>query len=159
MCEADRQTGTSRFVHSEARGTIDTIGDRVGGKSTHLHVPFVPGVPLRVDVPLRVVRVHAVRGQADGILRDALALAVVLRHDVIGDHAAGLAHVQLVGPAAVVGELVAAVTPAADFVADLLGNSRMIGQGPQQALLVKQVLLEDPLPLGVISGGPVGSSC
>ena len=31
----------------------------------------------------------------------------------------------------------------------------MIGQGPQQALLVLQVFREDPLPHGVISGRPV----
>ncbi len=114
---------------------------------------------MRVDVSLRVVRVHAVSRHADGIFRDSLALAVVLGHHVVGDHAARLAHVELMGPAVVVGELVAAIPPAADFPPDRLGDARVIGQGPHQALLVAQVLLEDPLTRGVISGRASRSSC
>ena len=100
MCVADRQTGTSRLPHWSALRHDRPIADRIGREAADLHVAFVLHVAVGVDVPLDVVRIHAVGGQADGVLRDDPPLAVVLRHHAVADHAAGFADVQLLLPAA-----------------------------------------------------------
>ena len=70
MCDAERQTGTSRFAHSARLRHERAIGDRVGGEAADLHVPLVAHVARRVDVALAVVRVHRVGRQADRVVGD-----------------------------------------------------------------------------------------
>lgn len=53
-----------------------------------------------------MVGVHGVRGEADGVCGHLAALAVVLRHHLHTDHAAGFAHVELLLPACAFDELV-----------------------------------------------------
>ena len=141
MCDADRQTGTSRFVHSLAFGTMRAIRDRVRREAADLHVALVADVAVLRDVALDVVRVHRVGRQADRILGDALAAAVLLGHDVVADHPPGLADVKLVRPVVGVGELVLRQAPRLEVLADLLRHARMIGQRPHQPLLIVDVLL------------------
>ena len=124
MCVADRQTGTIRFVHSDCLRHDRAIADRVGRKAADLHVAFVADVAFRIDVALGVVRIHRVGGQADGIVRDVPAPAIVLRHHVIGDHPPRLADIELMRPIAVVDELVLGQAPAAEICRRTFSGTR-----------------------------------
>ena len=122
MCDAERQTGTSRLPHSPAAGDDRTVGNRVRGKPADLHIAFVAHHPSRVDVTLNVVRVHRVGGHPDRIARNRAPLAIVLRHHVLRDHPPRLADVQLVRPASSLDELVATQAPPRDFARTASGT-------------------------------------
>src|SRR5690606_3442047 len=66
----------------------------------------------------------------------------VLRHNVVGDHPAGFADVELMRPAARFGELVLAEPPGAYGIANVLRHARMIREGPEEPLLVAYVFGE-----------------
>src|SRR5260370_357255 len=61
-------------------GPEGAIGDGVGREAADLHVAFVAHKSFAGHVALDVVRVHGVRRQADGVLGDARATAVLLDH-------------------------------------------------------------------------------
>ena len=108
---AEKQTGTSRFVASARLGRMHAVRDLVR-RRPHLHVAFVlDAVPSAVGRALHVVRVAVVRAHADRVGLGQLGLDVLLRHDVLADHAPRLADVELVRPVIGVDELVAAEAP------------------------------------------------
>ena len=72
----------------------------------HLHVALVFHEAPGIDEPLQVVRIGVVAAHADRVGLHPFGLEVALRRHEFTDEPAGLAHVELVGPVAVVRELV-----------------------------------------------------
>src|SRR6185369_11684423 len=124
-------------------GDDRAIGDRIGREAADLDIAFVFHVALAIDVALDVVGVHRVGGEANGIVGGGAALAVVLSHHNIADHAAGFADIELVRPAGEVVEFVFAEAPAIDFIADFFGNARVGDERPDQTLLIAEMFLKD----------------
>ena len=119
------------------------IGDLIRSVGAHADVAFVLHITLCCDVALHVVAVDGVAAHADGIGRGLLFAQLVFGHDVLADHAAGLADVELVGPVAVVGEFIFRQAPGAQFLLHFLWHAPIIGYKPQQALLISAVLGDD----------------
>ena len=104
-------------------------------------------MPVLVDVPLHVVRVHGVRAHAHRFRGFAFSEAILLCHHVPAYHPARLAHVDLVRPVAVVREFVLGEAPAGHLFADVSGHPRIVRDEVHQALLVQLVLADDfPAP-------------
>ena len=85
----------------------------------------------------------------------ALAEIVGLGHYVAADHAAGFADVELIGPAAVVGEFVLGEAVAVHAVAHDLRHAGVVRQEIEIALLVVAVGGNDLLARGVVGVGVV----
>ena len=98
--------------------------------------------------------VGAVGAEGDGFRGDLPAEGVVLGHDEVADHSAGLADIDLVGPAAIVGELVAGQAEATHRFAHLLGHEWVSGEEVQQAAMVILMRLGDLLTAHVGSLRP-----
>ena len=92
--------------------------------------------------------------ETDGIVAHAAALAILLRHDVVADHPPRFAHIELVRPAAVVGEFVLGQAEALHVFAHLLGDAGIGGKEVKQAAMIVFVLLCDLLALRVGSLRP-----
>ena len=99
------------------------------------------------------MRIHIVRAKPHGILAHAAAAAIVLRRDVIADHAAGFANIQLVRPIAIVHELVLREAPPIHTCLNFFRHARVVCEEPQESFLVNFVLLDDSLPRGVVAIG------
>jgi len=119
------------------------VVDGVGAAGAALDVALVAGVAVFVDVALHVVGVHVVGAHADGAGGGDVADEVVLVDDDIGEHAAGFADVELVGPVAVVLEFVLGEAPGGHAGADVFGDARVVGDEPKESLLVGFVLGDD----------------
>ena len=121
------------------------VRDRVRGKAPHLHIPLVVDPPVPC-IPLHIVRVHRIRRHPHGIGHHLGSLAVFLCHHQVGHHPSGLANVQLLRPAAIVGEFIPAQTPRSNLSPDLFGHSPIIRQEVHQPLLVPGVRPHNLLP-------------
>ena len=89
------------------------VVDRVGAARVDLDVALVARVAVGVDVALHVVAVHVVGAHADRPRGGEVTTEVALGLDPVGDHAARFAHVDLVRPVVVVGELNCGEAPTA----------------------------------------------
>ena len=145
--DGDEQIGALGFARNNR-----AIGDGIGRKPTHLHISLVEDAA-PFGVALHIVRVHGVGGHADTVSHSLPALAVMLRHDHVGNHPPGFPHINLVGPATVVCELIAAETPGRNFGSDLGGNPFVIGQEVHQSLLIFGVCRDDLRAAGVVGFG------
>ena len=150
--QADRNCEVGAFFPAWQEGSV---GDRVGRESGFLNITFVSGVAVFVDVTLDVVRIHGVGGHADGVVDDFATLAMVLGHDEIRDHSTCLADVELFLPSIRGGKLVFAGSPAGNFLADILRDAGMVGEGPHQPFLVVAVVPHDRIAFGVAGFGVV----
>src|SRR5205823_3053872 len=82
-----------------------------------------------------------------------LAAAIVLGHDVVGNHAAGFANVQLVRPPGAVKKFVFAHPKLLRLDADVLRHARTGGEKVNEAAGVILVLLPNPRAGGVVAVG------
>ncbi len=89
---ADRAVGDVGGREADRHNEVFTLAllrnerlelDRIGCEIVHLYVSLISHVAGRIDIALRMVRVHAVGSQADGLRSDDLGLHIVLGHDVI----------------------------------------------------------------------------
>src|SRR5690606_28448243 len=101
-----------------------------------------------------LVDVGAVAAEADGGGSGLATVGVVLGQHQIADHAAGFAHIDLVRPTAVVGELVLGQAETLHVGAHFLRHARVGGEEMEQAAVVVLVLFGDLLALGVAGLGP-----
>ena len=131
------------------------VGDLVGAAGGDLDVAFIAGVAVFVDVALDVVGVHVVGAHANGHGGLARAEAVGFGLDVVADHAAGFADVDLVWPVSVVGELVFGEAPFVDFFAEVGGDAGVVAEEPEEAFLVDFVFFDDGGAGGVVAIGVV----
>jgi hypothetical protein len=130
------------------------IRNRVGIWDGHLHVAFV-FYDAVFDVALDVVRIHRVGGEADGVCGDDASAAICLRHHVVGNHAPGLAHVELVSPVSIVGKFIRGQSPCRVRVADGKRDSGVILQRPDESTLPFLVLKCERVALCVSERRPV----
>ena len=100
------------------------------------------------------MRVGAVGTEADRVRCDLPAMRVMLGEHEVADHPPRLADVELMRPAAVVGELIPGQTEAFHVVAHLLRHARIGGEEMQQAAVVVLVVLRDFRPARVAGLGP-----
>jgi len=101
-----------------------------------------------------LMHVGAVAAETDGFRHGLASEGVVFGHDQVAHHAPGLADVDLVRPAAVVGELVLRQTEALHVATHPFRHTRIGGEEVEQAAMVVLVLLCDLLALGVAGLGP-----
>ena len=132
-----------------------TIRDDIGTTRRDLHVAFVLHFALRGDVALHVVRIHVVASQPHRILRYPDTTTIQLGHDVVGNHAPRLAHIDLAGPVSVSDKFIGGQAPGFHRLADHFGNARVVCEGPHEALLVNDLLSHDAFALRVRSLGVV----
>jgi len=135
-------------------GDDGAVGDGVGRETADLGVAFVLGVAVFHDA-LAIVRVHGVSGEADCVKQFERMTTIVLGHDVIGNHAAGFADVELMRPAVGVAELVFGEAPGLHFTAHVLGQARAGGEEVQEAARVVDMLLPDLCAANVIGVGVI----
>ena len=75
----------------------------------------------------------------------------MLSLNVVADHAAGFAHVNLVWPVVVVDEFVLCQPPLAHFLSQVPGHALVVAEEPHEALLIGGVLVDDAFASPVIS--------
>ena len=131
------------------------VGDRVGGEASDLDIAFVAGEAVFIDVSLYVVGIHSVGGEADGVVGDQITAAIVLGHDVIGDHSSCLSDVELVGPVVVIDEFVFGQAPFVEVFADFVGHAGAVGERPHEAFLVVFVFCDNACSDFVVAVGVV----
>ena len=114
-----------------------------------LDIALVPDKAVLVYIAPNVVGVHAVGSHRDRARSRALPKDVVLCRDIVADHAARLADIELRLPAEAktVSELVLARTPLGDAAPDWLGDPRIVGESPHKPHLVVEVRLEHLLAI------------
>ena len=120
------------------------VSDRVG-RDRHADVAFVLHIAFRGHVAAYVVGIDGVGPHAHRVRRRLPLGQFVLGHHEGADHATGFADVDLMGPVAVVLELVFRQAPAVGFFADVGGHARVVGEEPEQALLVGAMFGQDLL--------------
>ncbi len=146
---AGRQANRHEEIRAFARGGADAaVGDRVGFGGD-LDVSLILHITVIIDVALCVVAVHVVGSHADAVLYNFATEAVLFAHHVCTDHSASFANVQLCRPAAGLGELVGSEAIFLEDLANVGGDSRVIGQGPHQPFLISLVLVPHLGPLRV----------
>jgi len=128
-------------------GDDGAVGDGVGFHGGDLDIAFVFGAAV-FGKALAVVGIHVVGGEAHGVVDGGGAAAVVFGHDDVRDHATGFAHVELVGPAGGVDELVGGRSPLLHFGADIFGDARAGGEEGEESEGVALVLLADRFAFG-----------
>ena len=90
------------------------------------------------------VDVHRIRRQRDAVRRDLTIANVMFGHHKIADHSPRLAHVNLMRPVAVVGELVLRQTETRRLLAHVRRHARIRAEKMKQAAQVILVRLRDP---------------
>lgn len=135
-------------------GAEGAVADGEGFEAANVEAAFAVKDAGVVDVKGDAVGVERVGGEGDAVLGVASAFGVVLGDDVVADHAAGFADVDLMGPVAGVGELIFGEAPALHFGADFDGQAFVMTEEPEQAEGVVFVVLEKLLALGVVALGP-----
>ena len=125
-------------------GNDRAISNLVGTKATAptRHFAFASDHSV-FDDPANFMHVGAVRSQPDRVRRDLTAECVVLGQDQIADHAAALANVELMRPAARVGELVLWQAEPLHVLADFFRDTRIGRQKVQQTAMVVLDLASD----------------
>ena len=98
------------------------------------------------DHAMTKVRVHRIGREAHGIIRDTFGLAIVLGHDVIGNHAPPLTNIQLMGPASRFMKRVWSEAEAVCPLLQRLRNLAVVRDEIHEPLLIGDVVLKYPLP-------------
>ena len=130
------------------------VADGVGA-GADLDVALIADEAFSGDVALDVVGVHVVGAHADAVFDDFEAFAVLFGHDVVADHAADFADVELPGPVVIVEEFVFGEAECLVGFADVFGNAGVMGVGPEEAFLPVLVGLDDFCASGIVGFGVV----
>ena len=93
------------------------------------------------------VDVHRIRRQRDAVRRDLPIANVMLGHHEVADHPSRLAHINLMRPIAVVGELVLRQTETRRLLAHVRRHAWIGAEKMKQATQVILVRLRDPRPV------------